>query len=60
MAFGRVWQHAKFYDGVWQSFARNSENFRKSTQIEMCEHLFQMFGFGYFINRGGLLAGGGG
>jgi hypothetical protein len=34
MAFGRVWQHAKYYYTVWQSFAYNSENFQKSPQIE--------------------------
>jgi hypothetical protein len=27
MAFGRVWPHAKYSYGVWQSFAHNSKNF---------------------------------
>jgi hypothetical protein len=32
MAFGRLWQHAKYSDGVWQSFAHNP-------LIEKCEQL---------------------
>jgi hypothetical protein len=36
-----------------------SANFQKSSKIE-CKHFCEMFGFGYFINRGGLLTEGGG
>ena len=45
MAFGRIWQHAKYSYRVWQSFAYNSENFQKPFKIEKCEDLFQMFRF---------------
>jgi hypothetical protein len=39
----------------------HSVNFQKSPKIEKCEQFFEMFGFGYFINRGGgVLTGGGG
>jgi hypothetical protein len=33
----------------------HSENFQKSPNIEKCKQFFQMFGFGYFINRGGVI-----
>jgi hypothetical protein len=39
LAFGKVLQHAKCSYGVWQSFAYNSENFQKSSNIENCEHI---------------------
>jgi hypothetical protein len=46
MAFGRIWQHAKYSYGVWQSFALNSENFQKIHKIEKCKQFSRMFGFG--------------
>jgi hypothetical protein len=46
MAFGRIWQRAKYSYGVWQSFAYNSESFQKSSKIEKCGQFVQMFGFG--------------
>jgi hypothetical protein len=46
IAFGRIWQHARYSYRVWRSFAYNSDNFQKSVKMEKCKHFVQMFGFG--------------
>ena len=55
MAFGRVWQHAKYSYWVCESVQLPTRQapfreFAFGPQIEKCKHLCQLFGFG---TRGG-------
>jgi hypothetical protein len=50
MAFGRVWQHAEYSYGVWESFAHQASTIQRThfcgPHIEKYKHIFHLFGFG--------------